>query len=172
MKKKKKKKKGNNNNNNNNKEIQKKVRQQKCTLVAFWREMNKHKNQIPLHTWEILRNTCFWPLIKPFFVDIMTEEQITKKEIDLQLIHKHYKSDTKEFKFGKVVKKITLDDVKQVFGLPTEGNNFTFNKKETKGKHPLISKHFSKCKDAPTKTQVSKALIDELKDNSKPTQHM
>ncbi|KAK9901746.1 hypothetical protein M0R45_002018 [Rubus argutus] len=128
--------------------------------------MNKHKNQIPLHTWAILGNTCFWPLIKPFFVDIMTKEQITKKEIDLQLILKQYESDTKEFKFGKMVKKITSDDVKKVFGLPTEGNDFTFNKKETKGKHPLISKHFSKCKDAPTKTQVSKALMDELKDNS------
>lgn len=97
----------------------------------------------------------------------MTEEQITKKEIDLQLILKHYESDTKEFKFGGVVKKITPDDVKNIFGLPIKGNDFTFNKKETKGKHPLISKHFSKCKDTSTKTQVRKALIDELKDNSK-----
>ena len=99
-------------------EIQKKVRQQKCTLVTFWRKMNKHKNQIPLHTWAILGNTSFWPLIKPFFVDIMTEEQITKKKIHLELILKHYESNTKEFKFGEVVKKITPHDVKIFLASP------------------------------------------------------
>ncbi|KAK9950509.1 hypothetical protein M0R45_005995 [Rubus argutus] len=96
----------------------------------------------------------------------MTEKQITMKETDLELILKHYESNTNEFKFGEVVKKITPHDVKQIFCLPIEGKDFTFNKKEAKWKNPLISKHFSKCKDAPTKPQVIKALIDALKDTN------
>ncbi|KAK9943303.1 hypothetical protein M0R45_008916 [Rubus argutus] len=95
--------------------------------------MNKHKNQIPLHTWAILGNTCFWPLIKPFFVDIMTKEQITKKEIDLQLILKQYESDTKEFKFGKMVKKITSDDVKKFLASPQKATTSPSTRRKQKG---------------------------------------
>ncbi|KAK9943362.1 hypothetical protein M0R45_008972 [Rubus argutus] len=95
--------------------------------------MNKHKNQIPLHTWAILGNTCFWPLINPFFVDIMTEEQITKNEIDLQLILKHYESDTKVFKFGKVLKKITPDDVKKFLAFPQKARTSPSTRRKQKG---------------------------------------
>lgn len=87
-------------------------------------------------------------MLLAFFVDIMTEEQITKKQIDIELIIRHYEKDTKEFKFGKVVKKITPDDVNKILGLPSSGKEFTFNKKEAKEKNDLITKHFGKCKDA------------------------
>ena len=72
----------------------------------------------------------------------MTEEHITKKKIDIELILKHYDKETKDFKFGEVVKTISLADVNNIFGLPTEGKDFTFNKKEPKAQHERILKYF------------------------------
>lgn len=82
------------------KKTQKMMRQQKCTLVAFWKEMNKFRDEIPLQTWLFLENTVVWPMIKPFFEHMMSEEQIIKKEIDIEMVLKHYEKETREFRFG------------------------------------------------------------------------
>lgn len=37
------------------KHIQSMAHQQKCNLVAFYRELKKYKNDIPLQTWNILQ---------------------------------------------------------------------------------------------------------------------
>lgn len=149
------------------KTTQKMMRQQKCTLLAFWKEMNKFRDEIPVQTWLILENTVVWPMIKPFFEQVMSEKQIIKKEIDIELILKHYEKETREFRFGQVLKKITPEDVNKIFGLPVEGKSFKFNKKEPKAELELILKHFKTCTQTLTKKQVDMALYRELKEIKK-----
>ncbi|KAK9911636.1 hypothetical protein M0R45_035532 [Rubus argutus] len=43
--------------------------------------MNKHKKPDPAAPWAVLGNTCFWPLIKPFF-DVPTKTQVSKALMD------------------------------------------------------------------------------------------
>ncbi|XP_061999017.1 uncharacterized protein LOC133716324 [Rosa rugosa] len=98
-----------------------KWKQQKCTLSSFWRIIEMHKSRIPKEALEILRGTVFWAMIQPFFEGKLTEKQLYKHEVDLEVIMKHYNKSNQKFKFGEKEVEITEDDVKVLFGLPTEG---------------------------------------------------
>ena len=138
------------------------ARQQKCNLVAFYKEIKTYKNKISLRTWTILQKSGLWPIINPFFMDMVTEEQITKKEIDIAVILQHYDNEEQVFKFGEVTKQITQEDVNRIFGLPMKGKDFQFEKRQNRADHPLIRDRFKDCKHAPTKTQVDHALYKEM----------
>ena len=124
------------------------AKQQKCNLVAFYKEIKAYKNHIPLQMWSILQRTGLWPLINPFYMDMLTEEQITKKEINIAIILQHYDKEENNFKFGQMTKTITQEDVDLILGLSMNRKEFKFEKRQKMGDHPLIHKRFDNCRVA------------------------
>lgn len=94
------------------------------------------------------------------------------KRIDIALILQHYEMKEKHFMFRQVMKKITIEDVNRILGLPMDEKSFNLDKKQKKGEHPLIDKKFSNCRQALKKTQVDKALNSEIRDNKRSSQHV
>lgn len=82
-----------------------------------------------------MKNTGMWPMINPFFLDMLSEEQITKKDIDIAIILQHYDKEENHFKLGQVIKKITQEDINRTFELPMKGKTFNFEKKQRSEYH-------------------------------------
>ncbi|XP_061989544.1 uncharacterized protein LOC133708104 isoform X2 [Rosa rugosa] len=138
-------------------------RQQKCTLSAFWRLIDAHKSRIPAATWEILRHTVFWGMIEPFLERKLTENQLHKHEADLEIIMRYFDKKKNKFIFGEKEMEITVQDVKTLFDLPTEGIYMELNKKLSKEERKESAIFDTNVKkDSVLKTEVEKKLVKEL----------
>ncbi|KAM5569033.1 hypothetical protein ABKV19_016519 [Rosa sericea] len=138
-------------------------RQQKCTLSAFWRLIDAHKSRIPAATWEILRHTVFWGMIEPFLEQKLTENQLHKHEADLEIIMRYFDKKKNKFTFGEKEMEITVQDVKALFDLPTDGIYMELNKKLSKEERKESAIFDTNVKkDSVLKTEVEKKLVKEL----------
>ncbi|XP_062014174.1 uncharacterized protein LOC133730638 [Rosa rugosa] len=109
-----------------------------------------------------MRKTVFWPMIDPFYRGKITKQQLIKNEVDLETIMNCFDTSKKKFVFGEMEMSITEDDVKEIFDLPTEGEELKFNKKLEKKDEKVTRLLKTVNQDYALKVEVQRALTEEL----------
>ncbi|XP_040362099.1 uncharacterized protein LOC121049348 [Rosa chinensis] len=71
-------------------------------------------------------------MIRPFYEKKLTETQLHKHEADLEIILKYFDVKKAKFVFGETEMEITLQDINELFDLPTTGIEWDLSKKVLK----------------------------------------
>ncbi|KAL6217790.1 hypothetical protein ACLB2K_011007 [Fragaria x ananassa] len=135
--------------------------QQKCTLVTFFKLIESHRDKIPSEAWQLISQTCFGEMINAFRTRRIVADQVSRFELDIEILLRHYCKETKKFIFGEKEMEITEEDVHLLFGLTKEGENEE-EKISRRKKSSQQSTIFGKRKGSIFRKMIHDKLTEEL----------
>ncbi|KAL6194450.1 hypothetical protein ACLB2K_035534 [Fragaria x ananassa] len=135
--------------------------QQKCTLVTFFKLIESHKDKIPSEAWQLISQTCFGEMINAFRTRSIVADQVSRFELDIEILLRHYCKETKKFMFGEKEMEIKEEDVHLFFGLTKEGENEE-EKISRRKKSSQQSTIFGKTKGSIFRKMIHYKLTEEL----------
>ncbi|KAL6219421.1 hypothetical protein ACLB2K_007180 [Fragaria x ananassa] len=135
--------------------------QQKCTLVTFFKLIESHRDKIPSEAWQLISQTCFGEMINAFRTMRIGADQVSRFELDIEILLRHYCKETKKFMFGEKEMEITEEDVHLLFGLTKEGENDE-EKISKRKKSSQQSTIFGKTKGSIFRKMIHDKLTEEL----------
>ena len=135
--------------------------QQKCTLVTFFKLIESHRDKIPSEAWQLISQTCFGEMINAFRTRRIVADQVSRFELDIEILLRHYCKETKKFMFGEKEMEIKEEDVHLLFGLTKEGENEE-EKISRRKKSSQQSTIFGKTKGSIFRKMIHDKLTEEL----------
>lgn len=135
--------------------------QQKCTLVTFFKLIESHRDKIPSEAWQLISQTCFGEMINAFRTRSIVADQVSRFELDIEILLRHYCKETKKFMFGEKEMEIKEEDVHLLFGLTKEGENEE-EKISRRKKSSQQSTIFGKTKGSIFRKMIHDKLTEEL----------
>ncbi|KAL6218606.1 hypothetical protein ACLB2K_011816 [Fragaria x ananassa] len=135
--------------------------QQNCTLVTFFKLIESHRDKIPSEAWQLISQTCFGEMINAFRTRRIVADQVSRFELDIEILLRHYCKETKKFMFGEKEMEIKEEDVHLLFGLTKECENEE-EKICRRKKSSQQSTIFGKTKGSIFRKMIHDKLTEEL----------
>ncbi|KAL6187976.1 hypothetical protein ACLB2K_039371 [Fragaria x ananassa] len=103
-------------------------------------------------------------MIQAFRDNKVSLNQITKFEIDFEIIMSRYNNEENKFVFRENKLEINVDDVHSLFHITKDGRDLDLEQKSKKGEKKIMldSKIFGKHKGPITRPKIENALLREL----------
>ncbi|KAL6125945.1 hypothetical protein ACLB2K_073996 [Fragaria x ananassa] len=135
--------------------------QHKYTLVTFFKLIESYRDKIPSEAWQLINQTCFGEMINAFRTRSIVADQVSRFELDIEILLRHYCKETKKFIFGEKEMEIKEEDVHLLFGLTKEGENEE-DKISRRKKSSQQSTIFGKTKGSIFRKMIHDKLTEEL----------